>query len=94
MSAGAKTIKSRRHRCVRGEKISRARGRQRDVKRLAVRLHEAARPLQHRESRVAFVQVTHIWLDAEGLKQPPAADAKNRFLFEAQFRAAAIKARW
>ena len=39
-----------------------------------------ARAFQHREGRVALVEVTYLGLDPERGQQPPPADAKHQFL--------------
>ena len=86
----SKTIKAGGHRRVGGEKIPRACGGQRCFKRLCVFLHETAGAFQHRKGGMAFIQVADIGLDAEGREQPPAADAEQHFLLEAQLRPAAV----
>jgi hypothetical protein len=69
----SETVKAGGHRRVGGEKISRARGGQRDFKGLRVLLHETAGALQHGKGRMTFIQVTDIRLDAEraSSRQPP-----------------------
>ena len=72
----SETIKASGHRRVGGKKISRARGGQRDFKRLRIFLHETAGTFQHRKGRMTFVQMTDIRLDAECGEQSPAANAQ------------------
>ena len=84
------TIKAGGHGRVRREKISRARGGQRDFKGLLDFLHETPGAFQHRKRRVTFIQVTDIGLDAERGEQPPATNPQQHFLLEAQLRSTAV----
>ena len=84
-------IKSRDHCRVGGEKVARARDRQRRFEGLRVRLHEAAGALQHGKSSMPFIQVTDFWFNAQCGEQPPAANSKQHFLLEAQLWSAAIQ---
>ena len=68
----SETIKAGGDRRVGGEKISCARGGQRDIEGLRVLLHEVAGAFQHRKGRVPFIQVADFRFDAKGGKQPPA----------------------
>ncbi len=65
---------------VRGEDIARARGPERDVKRLMGALRETQCAGQHRERRVAFVEMADLHVDAQFLHQPPAAHAEHDLL--------------
>ena len=81
---GSETVKARLDRSVGGEKVSGARNRQRQIEWLLVIRHVGAGSFQHRERRMAFVEMANLRLQAEGpagaasLQSPgpaPASDA-------------------
>ncbi len=74
-----------------GEQIARSRYGQCNFEGLPGRLHETARPFQHGERSMAFIQMTDFRLDAECGKQPPSADPKYQLLHQAQIGPAAVK---
>ena len=73
------------------EEIAGSSCRQRHLEGLSRFFHEAAGALQHRERRVAFIQMTDFRLESERAKQAPSADSEQQLLLEAQLRAAAIE---
>ena len=86
----SETVKAGGHRRVRGEEVARPGDGQRDFKWLPGLLHETAGAFQHREGRMAFIQMADFRLDAERREQSPSADPEQQFLFEPQLRAAAV----
>ncbi len=76
---------------MRGKKITSTRGRQGNGKGLPACLHEIACALQHRERRMAFIQMTHIRLNAQGIEHAPSAYAQHQLLHQTQIRLAYIE---
>ena len=87
----SEAIETGGHCRVGGEQVARSRNRQGHVKGLAGFFHEIPGAFQHGESRMAFVEVTHFWLEAKRAKQPPSAKPKHKLLFQPNFRPATIE---
>ena len=80
------------HRRVRGEDRALADAGQRVLERQAL-LEELVDALQHDEAGVAFVQVPHRGIEAEGAHGADAADAQDDLLLDARLAIAAVEAR-
>ena len=84
-------VKAGGHRRVCSKDVPRSSSSQCNFKRLTCILHKISCAFQHSEGGVPFVQVTYFRLKAERTQQPPSADPKHHFLFQAQFRSAPIE---
>ena len=86
-----KNVKSSRNRRVGGKEIAGARGRQGNGEGLSGLLHETPGALQQGEGGMPFVKMADVRFDPKRGQQSPTADPEHHFLFQAQFRAAAIQ---
>ena len=84
-------VKTSGHRRVRREQIARPCGGKCNIEGLPGLPHERPGAFQHGEGRMPFIQVAHFRMEAQCLEQPPAADAEDQFLLNAQLRTAAVQ---
>lgn len=77
-----KPIEARLHRRAGGKEIAGAGGAQGHGKRAVILDREAARPLEHGEGSVPFIQVTDLGLQVQRAERPPPADAEYQLLLQ------------
>ena len=84
-------VEAGRDGCVGREEVAGTRHAERGLEVDTGLLHEEARPLEHGERGMPFVQVTDLGIDPEAAQQAPAADAEHDLLLESQPAVAAVE---